>query len=111
MGFWHIFHFAPDVALDRLRSGISKFNESTGGSNTETSGYHETITRFYVAVISHFVANRERTRPIEELAEELLKRVGANDLPLRYWSCDWLVSTGARSGWLEPDLQPLEFPA
>ncbi len=36
----------PATALDRLRAAIPRYNEATGGQNTEDSGYHETLTCF-----------------------------------------------------------------
>jgi hypothetical protein len=33
-------------ALDRLRTGIPRYNISQGGANTDDSGYHETLTCF-----------------------------------------------------------------
>ena len=111
LGFWHLLRFPPDDSLDRLRTAIRNCNLATGGTNTETNGYHETITRFYVAVISQFVSKADRTRPIEELAEELLNQFGSKALPLQYWSRERLYSVEARMGWSEPDLRPLDFPA
>ncbi len=34
-------------ALDRLRSAIPRYNEATGGQNSEDVGYHETLTCFW----------------------------------------------------------------
>src|SRR4051794_40234359 len=40
----------PD-AMDRLRTRIASYNESQGGKNTPDSGYHETLTRFWLEVV------------------------------------------------------------
>src|SRR5258708_20723156 len=45
----------PETALRLTRSGIIRFNESAGTANTETSGYHETLTRFWSGIIGNFV--------------------------------------------------------
>jgi hypothetical protein len=107
---WHALRFGPDDALARLREGITRLNESHGTANTDRGGYHETITRFYVWMIARFVeqADPERTRPIDELAAELIARYPASDLPLRYYSRERLYCVAARRGWVEPDLMPLE---
>ena len=88
-----------DDALSLLRSGIKRYNEATGVANTPTSGYHETITRYYVAAVGR-------------LAEEPFASVVADDrvtreAPLRHWSHDLLFTVEARAAWVEPDLAPL----
>ena len=110
VGLWHVLQFGGDEALIRLREGITRLNESHGTANTDTGGYHETITRFYVWVIGRFIENTDpaRTRAIDDLAQELLARYPASDLPLRYYSRERLYCVAARRGWVEPDLAPLE---
>jgi hypothetical protein len=44
------------VALALLRERIRRYNVASGGENTSTSGYHETITRFYVYIVRRFIA-------------------------------------------------------
>jgi hypothetical protein len=112
VGLWHLLRSGPDEAMDRLRDGIQRYNVATGVPNTDTGGYHETITRFYVEVIARFLASADRTRPADELADELVRAWGDKELPLRYWSRERLFSVEARRGWVEPDVQPLgERPA
>lgn len=108
VGLWNLLQFPADVALDRLREGIRRFNESVGGTNTATSGYHETITRFYVWAIGRFLDGEDRSRPIDELAEELVARIGDREFPMRYYSRDRLMSSEARLAWVEPDRTPLD---
>ncbi len=107
VGLWHVFHFPPDEALLRLREGITCLNEAHGTPNTDTGGYHETITRLYVAIIARFAAKCDRSRPFDELAEELFARHGHRDLPLQYYTRERINSLAARRGWLEPDLAAL----
>lgn len=107
VGLWHLLRYPPAEALDRLRDGIRRYNESIGGTNTETSGYHETITHFYVRVIENFLETADRSRPIDTLADELIVLHGDRDLPLRHWTRDRLMSVEARAAWVEPDRQPL----
>jgi hypothetical protein len=107
VGLWHARRYSPREALDLLRERIRGYNESVGGENTPTAGYHETITRFYLAIIGQFVASVDLRRSTEELEQELIKRFGDKELPLRYFTRERLHSTEARLGWLEPDLLPL----
>lgn len=107
VGLWHALHHPHDAALDLLRERIRAYNESTGGVNTSSAGYHETITRFYLGVIRHFVASADPRRPTDELAQELIARFGDRELPLRHYTRERLFSVEARLGWLAPDLKPL----
>lgn len=107
VGLWHLLHYSPDQSLTILREGIKQYNIACGVENIDARGYHETITR-YVLIIQKFLQQVERSRPIDLLADELIKLYGDKSLPLAYYSKDKLFSTAARRGWLEPDLQPID---
>ena len=106
VGLWHVLRFSQGEALDRLRSGIRALNESHGNANTDQSGYHETITQFWVLWIMKFIAGLKEPEPIDATAAGLLLAAPSN-LPLQYYSRDRLFSVPARLGWMEPDLKPL----
>ena len=103
-GLWHVFHHGPEEALGLLRDRISKYNESVGTANTDTSGYHETITAFYVKTIAVFLDAEDRTRSLDELATRLIEKCGHRELPLRHYSRARLFSVEARREYLAPDL-------
>ena len=93
-----------DLAAD-LRGIISRYNESVGGVNSDSEGYHDTITRAYLRGIRLFLSEADVSRPIHELVNELLMSpIGRRDWPLRFWSRERLMSVEARRGWVEPDL-------
>ena len=96
----------PEIDLDiELPGIISRYNESVGGKNTDSEGYHDTITRAYLRGIRLFLEEADVSRPIDELVNELLMSpMGRRDWPLRFWSKDRLMSVKARRGWVEPDL-------
>jgi hypothetical protein len=107
VGLWHLLRCPADEALNHLRDGIRRYNAACGVANTDSSGYHESITRFYVWVITRFLATADRTRSVDALAGDLVRQCGDRRLPLRYWSRERLFSAEARTGWVEPDIQPL----
>lgn len=109
VGLWHLLRHPPAEALDLLRERIRRYNASIGIPNTEKSGYHETITAFYVRLIQGFLAEADRTAPPDELARELVWRYGDRELPAQYWTNERLMSPAARAAWVEPDVQPLDF--
>ncbi len=107
VGLWHVLRYGSEAALEQLRRGIQEYNLASGVVNTDTGGYHETITRCYVLVISGFLRDRDRGTPIDDLARTCVERYGARDLLLRHYTRDRLMSTTARREWVEPDLLPI----
>lgn len=106
-GLWHVMQHGPFEAIDLLRARISAYNDSVGTSNTDTSGYHETITRFCVVVIDRFLTTADRALDLDVLAEQLIATYGDRRLPLHHYSEKRLFSPVARRAWIEPDLRPI----
>jgi len=106
-GLWHVLEYGPVAALDLLRQRISVYNESVGTANTDSSGYHETLTRFYVVVIDRFLATVVRESDLDQLAEQLIADYGDRRLPMRHYSEQRLCSPVARRSWVEPDLRKI----
>jgi hypothetical protein len=97
-----------DAALDILRDGIRRLNTAHGTVNSETRGYHETITRCYVHFIEQFLRSCPREMTFDRKVDELLRSTLAQrDFLLRYYSRDVLMSARARREWVEPDRAPL----
>lgn len=87
---------------------IRAYNVATGGANTDSSGYHETITQASIRAARAFLTARADV-PLFAVCNELMRsQLGNSDWPLRYWSREKLFSTEARREWVEPDLE--EFP-
>jgi len=109
VGLWHVRRFGEEGALARLRVGIRAYNEAVGTANTDSSGYHETLTVFYVRVIADYIEGEPAVPAITDEALEagLIAARGARELPLEYYSRDRLFSVEARRGWVVPDLKPL----
>lgn len=93
-----------DEATRRIREGIRRYNESLGNF----TGYHETITLAWIAVISRFLAGRTREDSTASLANGLLEERGDKDHLLRFYTRDLLLSAEARAGWIAPDREPIE---
>jgi hypothetical protein len=96
----------PDIVPERDLPGIiARYNESVGGVNSDTEGYHETITQCFLRGVRAFLA---RTRPglslVDQVNGPLLAEEGRRDWPLRFYSRELLFSKEARRGWVEPDL-------
>jgi hypothetical protein len=104
VGTWHVVKYGSDAALPLLRERISRYNESVGTINGDSSGYHETVTAFYVKAIAAAIADRDPQTLVDDLAAIVIERCGARDFPLRYYSKKRLFSVAARRAWVEPDL-------
>jgi hypothetical protein len=107
VGLWHLFHYEPHEALALVRQRITANNEATGVENSDSSGYHETVTRFYLHEIRRFLDAADHRRSIDDLAAELIGLLSDEEAPLKCYSRERLMSVAARRGWIEPDLQPL----
>jgi hypothetical protein len=107
VGLWHVLRYPTREALDLLRERISAYNVACGVENTDSSGYHETITRFFVWRIERFIVAADCGRPIDELAAELVRLLGDKRAPLDYYTRKRLMSVEARRGWVVPDLRPM----
>ena len=99
----------PDLDLDRERPGlIRRYNESVGGVNSDSEGYHETITRVFLHGVRLFLEEADTSDPLHELVNELLlSTMGRRDWPLRFYSRDRLFSVEARRGFVAPDVAAL----
>jgi len=99
----------PDIDLDAELAGIiRRFNESVGGVNSDTEGYHETITRVFLHGVRLFLAEANPAEPLHELVNELLlSPMGRRDWPLRFYSRDRLFSVEARRDFVMPDIAAL----
>jgi hypothetical protein len=99
----------PDILPERdLPDIIRRFNESVGGINDATQGYHETITQCFIRGVRIFLVRVDGTLPLVEKVNALLAaREGQRDWPFRFYSRDRLFSVEARLGRCEPDLAPL----
>lgn len=98
-----------DIALEiDLPDIIRRYNESVGGVNDDTQGYHETITQCFIRAVRLHLSARA---PNEELAitvNSLLEsECGRRDWPLRFYTASRLFSVAARRGWIAPDLAVL----
>ena len=99
----------PDIAVDKELPGIiRRFNESVGGVNDDTQGYHETITRVFLHGVRLFLTEADPGEPLHELINELLlSPMGRRDWPLRFYSAERLFSVDARRRFVPPDVAAL----
>ncbi len=103
----------PDIHPPSDMPGlIRRYNVSTGGENTNTAGYHETITQASLRAAYALLAEApEGEAVVATLTRLLASPLGKSTWLLSCWSKDRLMSAEARRQWVEPDLAPFAFPA
>lgn len=101
----------PDVLPERDLPGLIRaFNESVGGVNDDTQGYHETLTQLYIRGVRLVLAAQGGTLPLVARVNALLTGpVGERAWPLEFYSRERLFSPCARRAWIEPDLRAISF--
>jgi hypothetical protein len=121
-GEWtHAAHFAAALWLLRhpdvlLRNGgiepvIRRYNEVAGVPNSDSRGYHATITIASLRATAQALAEAAPDAPLAPILAALLASpLGQSRWLLAHWSEPRLMSLAARRDWLEPDLAPLPYP-
>jgi hypothetical protein len=107
VGLWHVSRYGRTDALQRLRTGITRLNESNGVVNSATGGYHETVTRAYVNLLADFAARHADKTAAERVTALLADPLSDKKALLRFYSRPLLDSSAASLDWVEPDLAPL----
>jgi GNAT superfamily N-acetyltransferase len=99
----HLARYAIDEAHLRMRVGIIRLNAAHGLVETPQRGYHETLTRVWLALVA---AARTRDACTDSRAFIATHALG-RDAPLRHYSRERLFSLAARTMFVEPDLAAL----
>lgn len=108
VAFWHNWYLNYDEAYENVKKKISDYNEAVGVQNSDTSGYHDSITIFWLIVTRNFITEN-RFESVDDACMAFLESNEADrDYPLEYYSTDFLFSLQAREGWLPPDKKALE---
>jgi hypothetical protein len=115
----HEAHFAAALWLMSCRKDldasrdmpgfIRAYNVATGVANSDTEGYHETITQASLRAALNF-STQDPQRSLFATCNALMaSSFGRSDWLLQYWTRERLFSTEARRGWVDPDVKPLPF--
>ena len=102
LAFLILKHHSTEESARILSREIQRFAASQGSPGR----YHETLTRFWVRLVSHAMSLAPEAKGIDELIARfplLLEK----DLPYRHWTRSTFDSQHARAGWVPPDLSPL----
>jgi hypothetical protein len=102
VALWYVRQFPYDDASEKMRTGIQRLSAAYG-----KTGYHETITLFWLVMVRDFAAAADSEEAICVLANRMVTEYKNKDLINEYYSAERLDSLTAKEGWVEPDLKSL----
>ncbi len=109
VGLWYLLQHDWSPALLKMRNGIIAYNLIWGKSNTSSSGYHETLTQFWLRILESYLKKNPTDLPYSQHCDALwMSSISNVDLPLEYYSRDRLYSVKARAEWMEADLKAIK---
>lgn len=106
---WYLWNNDFATAFDIVRENISRYNESVGGINSDTEGYHETITKAWLIITRSFLDSHDFTDPAEACNALIVHKAGHMHYLKNFYSKEHLLNPYARKRWVEPDLAPLSI--
>ncbi|MFM2268308.1 MAG: hypothetical protein RL757_1749 [Bacteroidota bacterium] len=108
VGLWHFIEFKSN-ALTEMRQTIRQFNQSVGTINSDQTGYHETMTFYWLLQLKQFCERINKFSFDETTIDELMfdeSLVKRNSF-LEFYSLDLMKSVEARRKVVSPDLKNL----
>ena len=106
----HILASRPDLDAERDMPGlIRRYNEAVGGVNSDSAGYHHSVTIASIAAVRAGLALAPDGTLAERVNHLLGGLLGDKYWPERFWTKALLFSVPARRGWVAPDRAPLPF--
>jgi hypothetical protein len=102
VALWYVREFPYDLAAEKMRTGIRRLATAYG-----KTGYHETITLFWLLIVREFAARSASAESIWELANRLAASCTGKNVIDEYYSADLLSTPEAKERWVEPDLKSL----
>lgn len=108
VALWHNSNFAFEEALGLVRSKIKEYNSAIGTPNTENSGYHETLTIFWMISTNNFLITQTENNLVESLNNYITIN-SIKNLPLDYYDKELLLSPEARKRWINGNLKSIEL--
>src|ERR1041385_8585835 len=89
-------------ATERMRRSLECFIQ-----RHNQTGYHETLTVFWMRLLAHLAVARYPEMPLWQRANAVIASHGTKWPVEAHYSKDLVSSSNARQTWVEPDLIPL----
>jgi hypothetical protein len=100
VALWYLKQLPYEAAIENMRGGIQRLAAAYG-----KTGYHETITMFWLQIVHDFLQEADSCATIFDLANEVAGKYGQKNVLAEYYSDEILASVKAKNEWVEPDLK------
>ena len=107
-GASYVHRLGEAAALDHMRACVKRYNEAVGGKNTATSGYHETVTAFWIKLLHAFLFGKKPIDRAEFAMLAVAHFAPQRDIYQSYYDFDVVASTEARARWIAPNLKSID---
>ncbi|HEX8143599.1 MAG TPA: hypothetical protein VF553_13445 [Pyrinomonadaceae bacterium] len=104
VAFFYLTRMPLSPAVHQFRTFIQRFI-----AHYNETGYHETITMFWLNLIARFLMRSNPSRTPTGLLDELLESYSDSRLIYSYYSKELLMSDEAKTAWVAPDLKAFDF--
>jgi hypothetical protein len=102
-GACYVYSLGEEAAIARMRERVSAYNLAVGGQNTAASGYHETVTVFWIKLLATRARGSSRSEFVHAAVKELASQ---RTIYAEFYDFDLLQSEEARRVWIPPS-EPL----
>jgi hypothetical protein len=99
---YYAYLLSPDESFEAMQSGILRFNAYVGIENTDHSGYHETLTRFWWETIGAFVAEGKFDTAFRAVCAAVKEYGNERDRHRSFYRHDIVTDSRARREWIRP---------
>lgn len=106
LSYLHRLGLTVEEATTRMREALYRYLDKYAG---ERQAYNETITLFWIRIVNSFLERTDTTRPMKEIANEMIESLGNSNLIYDYFSREHLLSKEGKTAWVEPDVKPLNY--
>ena len=108
VAFWHNWQLDFENAFEQVKAKIIAYNEAVGTENTDTAGYHESLTRFWMILTNNYIIDNKHQTLALACTTFLKQKQALKTIPLEYYSQEKLFSIQARKEWVNGDRQKME---
>jgi hypothetical protein len=102
LSYLHLSRLTVPEAAERMRAGLYRFLDHYG---EDRQVYNETITLFWIKLVQSFLDRTDASRPVADIANEMIEAYGNSQLIYSYYTKERLSSDEAKKEWIEPDLK------
>ena len=103
-GACYVHALGEAAAIGKMRLCVIRHNQSVGTANTDTSGYHETITIAFIKLLAGLLREAAPIGRAEFTALAVQRFEADRGILRRYYDFDLPASVKARRSWVPPTL-------